>query len=173
MPPLTQYFCLLDGSILKKGGLMFAQAALEVNVPAVFVGDGAEADAIRKANPDARILGWQSPAEVAKWMRQARALVFPSLWYEGQPLVPLEALAQGIPVVCGDWSAAAEKVVNDLTGIVYKEPTVQSLSGAILRCQKLNFDPKGDTLHDLSPDVHLARLVRIYNKLLNDGVDLV
>ena len=49
--------------------------------------------------PEARICsGWREPAEVRERMRAARALVFPSLWYEGQPLTVMEAMALGAPV---------------------------------------------------------------------------
>lgn len=145
---------------------MFAKAAREANVEAVFVGDGVEADAIRKVNPDARILGWQRSNEVAMWMRQARAVVFPSLWYEGQPLVPLEALAQGVPVICGDWSAAAETVVHDCTGVVYQYPTVECLRDAILRCLSLVYDPKHDLLSTFTSEKHVQRLLALYEGLL-------
>jgi glycosyltransferase involved in cell wall biosynthesis len=37
--------------------------------------------------------------EVAEAMLGARALLFPSIWYEGQPMVLLEALAAGLPVL--------------------------------------------------------------------------
>ncbi len=35
-------------------------------------------------------------------MRTSRALLFPSRWFEGQPLVLLEALAAGLPIVSSD-----------------------------------------------------------------------
>jgi glycosyltransferase involved in cell wall biosynthesis len=88
----------------EKGGLLFAKAAHAAGVKAVFVGDGPEAAAIRAANPDATITGWVDPDEVQAHLSKAKALVFPSLWYEGQPLVPIEALIRGVPVVCGSWS---------------------------------------------------------------------
>lgn len=152
----------------EKGGLMFAEAARNAKVPAVFVGDGVEADAIRKVNPDAQILGWQSPEEVVKWMRKARALVFPSLWYEGQPLVPLEALAQNVPVICGDWSAAAEAVDHQNNGIVYHAPTVSDLSLAILECKDLIFSQNPDHLFEMLPQTHLKRLLELYDRVLKE-----
>ena len=126
----------------EKGGAMFAQAAKSARVKAVFVGDGPEAETIRTLNPDAVITGWQTPAQVQDWIGKARALVFPSLWYEGQPLVPMEAIARGIPVVAGSWSAAHECVTDGETGVIYHEPTAQALEKALSRIGSVGrFDP--------------------------------
>lgn len=150
----------------EKGGLMFAKAARMVGVRAVFVGDGVEADAIREANPEAEILGWKSPAEVQNWLGRARALVFPSLWYEGQPLTPLEALARGVPVICGVWSAAVECVTDGQTGILYDTPQVEHLAKAITKVRDLqDFDP-ASVGEDLTPERHLDRLKEVYKGVM-------
>src|SRR5437763_6859434 len=41
-----------------KGGVLFARAARAAGVRALFIGDGTEAGAIERANPDAEITGW-------------------------------------------------------------------------------------------------------------------
>ena len=73
-----------------------------------FVGDGPLAAELRAKYPDARMLGWQKPEDARAAIRNARALVFPSLWYEGQPLTVLEAKALGTPVIVSDGCAGRE-----------------------------------------------------------------
>jgi glycosyltransferase involved in cell wall biosynthesis len=46
--------------------------------------------------------------QVRELMLSARALVFPSVWYEGQPMAILEALAAGLPVMASDLGGIAE-----------------------------------------------------------------
>lgn len=152
----------------EKGGRIFAEAAREAGVRAVFVGDGPEADAIRAINPDAEIVGWQPPDKVQEWLGRARALVFPSLWYEGQPLTPLEALARGVPVICGTWSAAVECVVDGQTGILFDQPNAAHLAGAIRRIDKMAFGDASDVLAQLNPSAHLEKLLQLYDELLGD-----
>ncbi len=150
----------------EKGALHLAIAARAAGLPVRFVGDGPEAARIRKANPEARITGWVNHAEVAGHLASARALVFPSLWYEGQPLAPIEALLRGIPVVCGDWSAAAEEVQDGVNGLIYREPTAQALGAALRRLPELGrFDP-APLAARVAPARHLSRLREIYELVL-------
>ncbi len=73
------------------------------DVQLVFVGDGPLRSSLGATDlPNVQILGSQSSAEVRKLMLSARALVFPSVVYEGQPMVLLEALAAGLPMAVSD-----------------------------------------------------------------------
>lgn len=153
----------------EKGALQLAEAAHMLEIPVTFVGDGPEAEAIRRTNPDARLVGWKTPAEVQDHLSDARALVFPSLWYEGQPLVPIEALLRGVPVVCGDWSAAAEVVQHGGNGVIYHQPDVDSLALALKQLPEIpDFDSPALT-REVAPETHLARLLAIYDSMLGAG----
>lgn len=150
----------------EKGCVVFAEAARRAGVPAVFVGDGPEADAIRAANPEAVITGWLRPEDVHTHLAEARALVFPSLWYECQPLVPIEALLRGVPVICGDWSAAREVVRHGENGIIYDKPDAETLAGAIARIADVPEFDAGDLAEQASPARHLDRLSAICQDML-------
>jgi glycosyltransferase involved in cell wall biosynthesis len=79
----------------------------------VMIGDGPlRAELEARALPGVRILGRQSPDEVRRLMRSARALVFPSVLYEGQPMVTLEAFAAGLPVLASDLGGNGELVAR-------------------------------------------------------------
>ena len=78
------------------------------------------------------MLGWHDGPGVRKRLREARALVFPSLWYEGQPLTVLEALALGTPVIAGDGSAGRESVIDGKTGLWFAQADVDDLARALV-----------------------------------------
>ena len=67
-------------------------------------------DAAVASTPGVEAVGWVSPDQVAAEMLSARALVFPSEWYEGMPMTLLEAMAAGLPVVGSNIGSVAEIV---------------------------------------------------------------
>ena len=101
----------------EKGAETAAAAAKLANVKIAFCGNGECNDAIRRANPDAIMAGWVEPEALATWMGRARCLVFPSLWYEGYPLVVADALRAGLPVLVSASSNAASSVRHGVDGL--------------------------------------------------------
>ncbi len=121
----------------EKGALLFAEAARKAGVTPVFIGDGPIAPRLREQYPEARLLGWLEPAAVRKAMRAARALVFPSLWYEGLGLTALEAKAMGTPVIVSDICAAREQIADGAEGLWFRSGDAASLASAL---ERLNYD---------------------------------
>ncbi len=117
----------------EKGALLFAQAARIAGITPVFIGDGPIAPQLRAQYPEARLLGWREPAAVREAMRAARALVFPSLWYEGLGLTALEAKAMGTPVLVSDVCAAREQIADGAQGLWFKSGDADALAGALER----------------------------------------
>lgn len=116
----------------EKGAFLFAEAARKAGLIPTFVGDGPIAAELATRFPEARLLGWQNEDQVHTLMRGARALVFPSLWYEGQPLTVLEAKALGLPVIVSDDCAGRDEVENGVTGLWFKSNDADDLARALV-----------------------------------------
>lgn len=93
-----------------------------------FIGDGPEPHAVRQANPDAKVHGWLSREEVLEAYRGARALVFPSRWFETQGLVVQEAAACGVTAIVSDATAATEFIRDGETGLLFRSGSPDDLS---------------------------------------------
>lgn len=117
----------------EKGVELAAAAAGRAGVEIAFVGDGERRAAVEAAAPTARCHGWLDAAETFDLMRSARALVFPSLWHEGQPLTVLEALACGLPAIVSDACAGAEFVEHGVTGLLFPSGDAGALAAALDR----------------------------------------
>jgi glycosyltransferase involved in cell wall biosynthesis len=117
----------------EKGAFLFAEAAERLGVAPVFVGDGPLTDELRSRFPSARLLGWRDGAGVREAMRAAKALVFPSLWYEGQPLTVLEAKALGTPVIVADRCAGRDEIEHEASGLWFAAGDVGALAAAMAK----------------------------------------
>jgi glycosyltransferase involved in cell wall biosynthesis len=102
-------------------------------------------------------------------MRAARALVFPSLWYEGQPLTVLEAKAMGTPIVVSDICAGREEVEDGASGLWFESGDAESLAAAL---SKLKDDALIERLSNGAYDAfwrdpptldrHVERILAVY-----------
>lgn len=156
----------------EKGGALFAYAAKKTGVPAVFIGDGEEREAILRCNPDAEITGWVTPQEVYARLGEARALVFPSIWYEMQGLTVAEAASIGVPSIVGDRSAAREYVRDGETGLYMQGTSADDLAsklellkddGVLRRLSVAAYDDFWR--RPPSMDVHVAHLEDAYRRI--------
>ena len=113
------------------GTIIDAAARLEPGIEIRVAGDGPEADRLRAVAARQRALrplGRIDRTAVAAEMARARALVFPSLWYEGLPMTILEAFAAGVPVIAARLGAAAALVRDDVTGLTFEPGDAAALA---------------------------------------------
>lgn len=159
----------------EKGPGIFAEAARLAGARAVFAGDGPARAELEARYPDAAFLGWQNPDQVKQVLRGARALVFPSVWYEGQPLTVLESLALGTPVLVSDVCAGREAVRHGESGLWFRSNDPRSLADAMghltndataLRMGRAAYDLFW--ADPLTLDRHLDGLERVYRAVAGE-----
>jgi glycosyltransferase involved in cell wall biosynthesis len=84
----------------------------------VVVGDGPMAAQLASRGwAGVEFRGQLNRSEVRELMLGARALVVPSTWYEGQPMVVLEAMSAGLGVIVSDLGGLAETVGDGGTAV--------------------------------------------------------
>jgi glycosyltransferase involved in cell wall biosynthesis len=103
-------------------GLLAAWKRLEKSIPLFLLGDGPMREEIapQMGTPgllEAALVGSVPRDDVLRWMRGARFLVCPSHWFEGCPLVIVEAFACGVPVIATGHGPTAEMVDHGRTGL--------------------------------------------------------
>lgn len=159
----------------EKGIAHFCEGARRAGVTPLIAGDGPLGDELRAKYPEAKFLGWQSPEQVRALMRSSRALVFPSVWYEGQPLTVYEALATGTPVIVSDVCAGREAIHDGVNGLWFKSADADSLATALQRLQSddeaARMTAAAHALYWADPltlDRHIASIERVYQAALSD-----
>jgi glycosyltransferase involved in cell wall biosynthesis len=129
-------FVYIGRLVREKGVAMLARVAAKSQIPLLFIGSGPLEAEIRRINPGALITGWLDSSSTTRLLRDARALVFPSLWYETLGLVVLEAAANGIPSIVPDISAATEIVGDGVTGLHFRSGDEDDLRVKLNALQK-------------------------------------
>ena len=112
--PSASDFVLFAGRLTTEKGILGLLAAWELGSPPfrlLIAGDGPLRDRIAARVPDGvELLGWVDGAELRRLMLSARALMFPSEWYEGMPMTLIEAFACGLPVLASRLGSMIEMV---------------------------------------------------------------
>jgi glycosyltransferase involved in cell wall biosynthesis len=103
-PPSRSNIALFVGRLFPEKGAHVLLEAWERSrghqLQLVIVGEGPMRDRLESRWADVvTFTGPLPPHEVRRWMLESRVFVFPSMWYEVQPLTVLEAFAAGLPVL--------------------------------------------------------------------------
>jgi glycosyltransferase involved in cell wall biosynthesis len=131
-----QFILLKALSILAREGVQFKM---------VIAGDGPLRpqleNGIRELGLEKQVelAGWRSNAQVRALIRGARALVLPSL-AEGLPVVLMEALALGRPVITTYVAGIPELVTDRTCGWLVPAGSVEQLAVAIKQCLNVSDD---------------------------------
>jgi len=116
-------------------------------------------------------LGWIDQGRAAQLMANSDVLVLPS-YDEGLPLVILEALGRGLPVVCTPVGEIPEFLKNGINAIFVKPGDPNSLAEAIMKLEA-SFDVRNELARNgliayeemFSIDVFFSSLMKIYRNV--------
>jgi glycosyltransferase involved in cell wall biosynthesis len=130
----TGDYALFLGRLSAEKGLRTLAAAAELvpSIPVVIAGTGPmERELQRTARriPNLRLAGFQSGAAKRRLLEEARFLVLCSEWYEGFPVVLLEAFAAGKPVIGSALGSLPRLIDAGKTGLLYEAGSPRDLAG--------------------------------------------
>jgi glycosyltransferase involved in cell wall biosynthesis len=122
------------GRLAAEKGIATLAAAARLGQQTVRVaGDGPASDLLNAAAASCRlsVLGRLSTPEAHGEMASCVALLVPSLWFEGFPMVVLEAYASGTPVIASRIGSLAEVIEDGTTGLLVPPGDADALAAAI------------------------------------------
>lgn len=153
--PATQpedYFLIVSRLIPYKRIDLAIEACNRLQLPLVIIGSGRDEARLRKlAGPTIRFTGRLSDEEVLHYYMHCRAFLFPG--EEDFGITPLEAQAAGRPVIAYGAGGALASVVEGVTGLFFREQTVESLAATLAVFDERQFDPQAIRNHALEFDL--------------------
>lgn len=133
------YFLYFGRLAPEKGVATLMRAAKAAGVKLKIAGTGpieAELHALQKElEGDIEFLGYQSGATLHALIREARAMVLPSEWYENAPMSVLESFALGTPVIGANIGGIPEMVIEDETGWTFESSNAEDLAALLSKLQ--------------------------------------
>ena len=124
-----------------------------------------------------RYLGMLPRQAVVERIRAAVAVVVPSVWFEGLPLVLLEAFATATPVIASRIGSLAELVDQGVTGLLLEPGDPAAIAEALRwtldhrdRMRAMGRAARQRYLDRYRGDVHLADLFNAYASALGQSV---
>ncbi len=170
-------FYLFAGRMAKeKGVTVVARAFAELkHIRLIIAGTGPDEEALKteyRQYPNINFIGTQSRAAIIELMKKSRALVFPSVWYEGLPFVILEAFSTGTPVLASAIGSMAEMIRDGYNGWLFAAGDTEDLKKKVLLFES---DPTGSAtlytnarqswLDRYQPDIHYNIIIKLYEDL--------
>lgn len=175
--------------ILRKNqiGLIRALDPLSVSLPfrLVFIGQASRDDAyaaefleLISSRPWCEYVGAADRETVKKWLGRVRFVIAPSL-EENCPMVVLEAMAAGVPVLAANVGGIPELIESNVTGLLFDPTDLQSIRTAVQtalekpsRLESMAATAKQHALHRHHPRVIALQHLEIYREILYDGMNL-
>jgi glycosyltransferase involved in cell wall biosynthesis len=119
-------------------------------------------------HPDVELLGRISAAQVLELLRQARGLVFPSIWPEGLALACLEALAVGTPILTFDDIPAGRSVKDLGIGLAGPRSDIAALvEQAAAEFPRLREHCRAVHRRRFTPEAWLQKVEAVYERAMS------
>jgi glycosyltransferase involved in cell wall biosynthesis len=146
----------------------------------LIVGDGPDRAALEQqatrpglAGSGVELAGARNRCEVLSLLREVRAVVVPSIWYENFPMIIAESFACGRPVITTDLGALGEIVRNNDCGLTFPAGDHEVLASILTRIaaedhtvDRLGANARREYLSRYTPQANFECLMGIYRAAL-------
>ncbi len=171
---LPNRFALYVGRLSKEKGIdRLLQSWKELNFPLVIIGDGPEKQLLENSPKNVIYLGPKPKNEVLECIEKAQFLIMASTWFEGFPMVLVEAFSKGTCALVPNIGSMAEVVIPNKNGMHFDATKSDSLRLCALelinapsRCKELGENAKDIFYEKYSEKVNYQQLHDIYTNII-------
>jgi glycosyltransferase involved in cell wall biosynthesis len=170
---LGDYFLIVSRLAPYKKIEIAIEAMNKLNLPLVIVGEGSEKYVKylkRIAGPKTKFIGWKSDEDLKKYYKRARTFLFPG--EDDFGITPVEAMAQGTPVLALRKGGATETIIEGETGEFFDDPTIESLADGVRRlmANEKNYDPEKikDRAKIFSKEIFVENIMKVIEEKMEE-----
>ena len=149
-PSITHKIILFAGRLSEVKGVqnIIAIADLFKDIKFIIIGDGPYKNILvskSRSLENIVFLGYKTRHEIFEYMSKSSYLILPAIWYENCPVVVLEAMSMGLPVLGSNLGGIPELVTEE-RGYLFDPFSDSSIRAAITRA----FSMDAESYHALS-----------------------
>ncbi|MCU0437703.1 MAG: glycosyltransferase family 4 protein [Raineya sp.] len=168
------YFLYVGRLSQEKGIEVVLKATNHHKFPLEIIGSGDLEPMVKEyvsSNPHITYHGFQNKDFILEKMKAAKALIIPSVCYEGMPLALLECFSTGTPVIISDIDNLNEMVTNHQNGLHFKTGDAEDLAIKIAYFEKNDFkhfyeNARNTYLTKYTPEINYKILMEIYQSVI-------
>lgn len=135
-----EFFLVLGQLTPYKRADLVVEAFKKTGKHLIVIGDGEQYEQLkRQESKNISILGRAEWGVCKDHLSRAKALIFPGV--EDFGMVPVEAMACGTPVIAYGKGGALETVVDESTGLIFNEQSVEAINQAIEKFESMEWNP--------------------------------
>lgn len=137
------YFIFIGRLTEEKGIDVLIQSCNAYNYKLIIIGDGDMKDEVVKLadqHDKVTYLGFKDKTTIIDYLSKAKALIFPSIWFEGMPLTIIESFAVSTPVIASNLGAMSEMIEDNVNGYHFVANDVVDLVSKIKHIQQLDIN---------------------------------
>ncbi len=160
----------------EKGANFLCEAFAKLQHQLIIAGDGPEKEKLEKQYSgftNISFIGQRERTAVLNLMGKCKALIIPSLWYEGLPFTMLEAFSFGTPVLASKLGGMEESIDAGKNGFLFQPNDPASIIDCIMHfLESTKYDPGIYTttreiyLRKYHPESNYNSIMNIYEEVI-------
>lgn len=171
----TKEYYLYYGRISEEKGILeLIEIFKKLNLNLILIGKGALGNEVKsniEGIDNIEFLGPKYGEDLYSWIKNAKYVIQPSKWFENCPMTIIESFAIGVPVIGSNHSGFKDLIRHGETGFLlnFSDPEVSKKLIEIdnISIGNLKENVKSDYNRNLSPEIHLSKIMSIYKSILN------
>jgi glycosyltransferase involved in cell wall biosynthesis len=146
----------------------------EIETELFIAGDGPLRQALEAKSRGVKSIRWLGhidQKEILKRLSESRALIFPTKCFEGQPLILLEAMSVGCPVITSRIGNPKNLIDDGQNGLHFKTGSIDELFSRIRmlseyeeQARRMGRKARETYLETYTPEANYSRMTEIYAK---------
>jgi len=172
----SDYFLFIGRLTEEKGIRTVLKAASLYHIKLVIIGDGPLRSLVEeyaKFNSTISYVGFLPREAVINYLKKCKALIFPSIWYEGFPVTITEAFSTGTPVIASNLGGMKEIIQDKVNGLLFEPGNEKDLILSIIEIvtndklvRIISENARTCYLAYYTPSVNYSQLTTIYKNTI-------